>query len=44
MSVRSKEYDKMFYLCWLLERLHRSTDVPHKDLVEMMGTEKLLHY
>jgi len=34
----------MFYLCWLLERLHRLADVPHKNLVEMMGTEKLLHY
>ena len=42
--MRSKEYDKMFYLCWLLERLHRSTNMSHKELVEMVGMEKLLHY
>ena len=42
--MRSDEYDKMFYLCWLLERLHKSTDLPHKYLVEMMGMEKLIHY
>ncbi|MCL2188572.1 MAG: hypothetical protein FWC16_06430 [Defluviitaleaceae bacterium] len=42
--MRSKEYDKMFYLCWLLERLHRSTNLPHKNLVEKMGMEKLHHY
>jgi len=34
----------MFYLCWLLERLHRSTNIPHKILVETMGMERLLHY
>jgi hypothetical protein len=42
--VRSKEYDNMFYLCWLLERLHRSTGLPHMDLTEKMGTEKLRYY
>ena len=42
--MRSKKYDNMFYLCWLLERLHRSTSLPHKNLVEMMGMERLLHY
>ena len=42
--MRSKEYDKMFYLCWLLERLHRSTNLQHKDLAEAIGTDKLLHY
>jgi len=41
--VRSKEYDKMFYLCWLLERFHRSTGLPHKDLVEKIGEHKLHH-
>ena len=42
--MRSDEYDKMFYLCWLLERLHRSTGVPHKKLVEIIGTDRLRHY
>jgi len=42
--VRSDEYDKMFYLCWLLERLHRTADLPHKELVEIIGMERLLHY
>ncbi|MCL1807206.1 MAG: hypothetical protein FWG31_05840 [Oscillospiraceae bacterium] len=42
--MRSKEYDKMFYLCWLLERLHRSTCLLHKELAEIIGTDRLLHY
>lgn len=42
--MRSKDYDKMFYLCWLLERLHRSAYLPHKKLVEKIGMERLLHY
>ena len=42
--MRSKQYDKMFYLCWLLERLHRATELPHKDLIEQIGKEKLLHF
>ena len=42
--MRSKAYDNMFYLCWLLERLCRSTDLPHKDLVKMIGVERLQHY
>ena len=42
--MRTKAYDRMFYLCWLLERLNRATDLPHKNIVEMMGTEKLRHY
>jgi hypothetical protein len=41
--VRSKEYDKMFYLCWLLERLHRSTGLPHNDLVKKIGENRLHH-
>lgn len=42
--MRSKEYDKMFYLCWLLERLHRSTNLQHNELVNIIGTDRLLHY
>lgn len=43
LPVRSKEYDKMFYLCWLLERLHRSTNLPHYELVKKIGNAKLHH-
>ena len=42
--MRSKEYDRMFYLCWLLERLHRSTNLPHIELIEKIGEDKLQHY
>jgi hypothetical protein len=42
--VREKDYDRMFYLCWLLERLYRLTDIPHKNLVEIIGMERLKHY
>ena len=42
--MRSKEYDKMFYLCWLLERLHRSTNMQHSELTKLIGTKRLMHY
>ena len=41
--MRSKEYDNMFYLCWLVERFHRSTGIPHNDLVKKIGKHKLQH-
>jgi len=34
----------MFYLCWLLERLHRSTNLPHIELIKKIGEDKLHHY
>ena len=42
--MRSKEYDNMFYLCWIIERANRTTNLPHKDLVEKIGEERLQHY
>jgi len=42
--VRNKEYDNMFYLCWLVERMHRTTALPHAELVTRMGKQKLQHY
>jgi len=38
------KYNDLYYVCWLIERLHRVTEKPHKDVVELMGEARIRHY
>jgi len=37
-------YNDLYYVCWLIERLSRVTGKPHKSLVELMGDARIKHY
>jgi len=38
------KYADLYYVCWLIERMHRVTQLPHKELAVRMGDERIRHY
>ena len=38
------KYNDMYYVCWLIERLHRVTGQPHKVLIDLIGENRIRHY
>jgi len=38
------KYNDLYYVCWLIERLHRVTGQSHKALVELIGEVRISHY
>ena len=38
------KYNDMYYVCWLIERMHRQTQKSHHELVSLLGKERISHY
>jgi hypothetical protein len=38
------KYNDMYYVCWLIERMHRTTQKPHHELVSLLGEARIRHY
>jgi len=38
------KYNDLYYVCWLIERLHRVTGKSHRELVELLGEDNINHY
>ena len=37
-------YSELYYVCWLIERMHRVTKKTHRELVELLGELRIRHY
>ena len=38
------KYHDMYYVCWLIERMHRTTQKPHREWVALLGKSRIQHY
>ena len=38
------KYNDLYYVCWLIERLHRVTGQSHKVLVDLIGDARISRY